>query len=210
MATKSTNANSKPRKGEHVDPEQKIETALDKTELFFQKYTKQLLTGLLVVVIVVGGYFAYEYLVKRPRAVKAARDDVRCRTAFRSRGLYGRTRGRRQQCRFSRRRFTVRRHPSGTSRGPLCRRVLHEARRFRFGNGVPQQIQKGKRSAWRDNQRAELRTQGRHLRRTRRLRPRPRCCMPRLRMLPTMCSPLLIISANLPSYMPNSAGWRRL
>ena len=64
MATKSTNANSKPRKGEHVDPEQKIETALDKTELFFQKYTKQLLTGLLVVVIVVGGYFAYEYLVK--------------------------------------------------------------------------------------------------------------------------------------------------
>ena len=72
MATKSTNANSKPRKGEHVDPEQKIETALDKTELFFQKYTKQLLTGLLVVVIVVGGYFAYEYLVKRPRAVKAA------------------------------------------------------------------------------------------------------------------------------------------
>ena len=73
MATKSTNANSKPRKGEHVDPEQKIETALDKTELFFQKYTKQLLTGLLVVVIVVGGYFAYEYLVKRPRAVKAPR-----------------------------------------------------------------------------------------------------------------------------------------
>ena len=45
MATKSTNANSKPRKGEHVDPEQKIETALDKTELFFQKYTKQLLGG---------------------------------------------------------------------------------------------------------------------------------------------------------------------
>ena len=40
--------------------------------------------------------------------------------------------------------------------------------------------------------------------------PRPRCCMLRLRMLPTMCSPLLIISANLPSYMPNSAGWRRL
>ncbi|HIW98075.1 MAG TPA: tetratricopeptide repeat protein [Candidatus Tidjanibacter gallistercoris] len=72
MATQSTNANSKPKKGEHADPEQKIETALDKTELFFQKYTKQLLTGLLVVVIVVGGYFAYEYLVKRPRAVKAA------------------------------------------------------------------------------------------------------------------------------------------
>lgn len=72
MASKSTTVNSKPKKGEHVDPEEKIETALDKTELFFQKYTKQLLIGLLVVVLIVGGYFAYEYLFARPRAVKAA------------------------------------------------------------------------------------------------------------------------------------------
>ncbi len=71
MATNAKNT-EKTSKGEHVDPEQKIETALDKTELFFQKYTKQLLTGLLVVVVLVGGFFAYEYLVKRPRAVKAA------------------------------------------------------------------------------------------------------------------------------------------
>lgn len=72
MATKSTKANSTHKKGEHVDPEEKIETAIDKTELFFQKYTKQLLIGLLVVVVIVGGYFAYEYLFARPRAVKAA------------------------------------------------------------------------------------------------------------------------------------------
>lgn len=72
MATKSTKANSRPKKDEHVDPEEKIESALDKTELFFQKYTKQLLIALLVVVLLVGGYFAYEYLFARPRAVKAA------------------------------------------------------------------------------------------------------------------------------------------
>ena len=68
MSTK----NASKKQGEHVDPEQKIETALDKTELFFQKNTKQLLIGLLVVVIIVGGYFGYEYAIKRPRAVKAA------------------------------------------------------------------------------------------------------------------------------------------
>lgn len=68
----ATNSNSKTKKGEHADPEQKIETALDKTELFFQKYTKQLLIGLFVVVLLVGGYFAYEYMIVRPRAVKAA------------------------------------------------------------------------------------------------------------------------------------------
>lgn len=72
MATKSTKANSKPKKGEHVDPEEKIENALDKTELFFQRYTKQLLIALLAVIVLVGGYFAYEYLFARPRAVKAS------------------------------------------------------------------------------------------------------------------------------------------
>lgn len=69
MTSKSTKA---AKKAEHVDPEQKIETALDKTELFFQKHQKNLLIGLLVVVLVVGGFFAYKYLVAVPRAKKAA------------------------------------------------------------------------------------------------------------------------------------------
>lgn len=71
MTTKSTKGTSKSQAEGHVDPEQKIETALDKTELFFQKYTKQLLIGLLVVVLIVGGYFAYGYLIAKPRADKA-------------------------------------------------------------------------------------------------------------------------------------------
>ena len=64
--------NAKTKQGEQLDPEQKIETALDKTELFLEKYTKQLLIGLLVVVLIVGGYFAYQYLILQPRNEKAA------------------------------------------------------------------------------------------------------------------------------------------
>ncbi len=56
----------------HVDTaEEQIESALDRTELFFQKYSKQLLIGLSVIVILVGGYFAYEHLYVQPRAEKA-------------------------------------------------------------------------------------------------------------------------------------------
>ncbi len=60
------------KKNKHVDTEVKIEAALDKTELFFQKYSKQLLTALTVVVLLVGGYFAYKHLYAEPRAEKAA------------------------------------------------------------------------------------------------------------------------------------------
>ncbi len=56
----------------HVDAEVKIEAALDKTEHFFEKYSKQLLTALTIIVVVVGGYFAYQYLYVQPRADKAA------------------------------------------------------------------------------------------------------------------------------------------
>lgn len=69
----SASANARNKQAEqHVDPEQKIETALDKTELFFEKHTKQLLIGLLVVVVIVGGFFAYRYLILQPRNEKAA------------------------------------------------------------------------------------------------------------------------------------------
>lgn len=72
MATKSQKANQSPKKPDYVDPEEKIESAIDKTELFFQQHAKQLLTWLIVVVVIVGGYFAYEYLFARPRAIKVA------------------------------------------------------------------------------------------------------------------------------------------
>lgn len=68
MTSKSTKATN----AEHVDPEQKIETALDRTELFFQKYQKQLLIGLVVIILLVGGFFGYKYFVVSPRADKAA------------------------------------------------------------------------------------------------------------------------------------------
>ena len=72
MATKSPKANQTPKKPDYVDPEEKIESALDKTEIFFQQHAKQLLTWLIVIVVIVGGYFAYEYVFARPRAVKVA------------------------------------------------------------------------------------------------------------------------------------------
>lgn len=69
MATTST----KGKKTEaNVDPEAKIENALDKTELFFQKNLKPLLTALIVVIVLVGGYFAYANLIAKPRVEKAA------------------------------------------------------------------------------------------------------------------------------------------
>jgi predicted negative regulator of RcsB-dependent stress response len=60
------------KKNNHVDAEEKIEVALGKTELFLQKHTKQLLTILAILVIIVGGYFAYKYLYTEPQARKAA------------------------------------------------------------------------------------------------------------------------------------------
>ena len=69
MANKST----KPSGKKQVDTtEEKIETALGRTELFLQKHSKQLLTALTVIVVLVGGYFAYQYLYVQPQADKAA------------------------------------------------------------------------------------------------------------------------------------------
>lgn len=54
------------------DPEVAIESAINQTEDFIQRNGKNLLTALVVVVLVVGGYFGYKYLWAAPRAVKAA------------------------------------------------------------------------------------------------------------------------------------------
>lgn len=53
-------------------PEESIENALSKTEKFFEKNAKTLLTALIVVVVIVGGYFGFKYLYSMPRANKAA------------------------------------------------------------------------------------------------------------------------------------------
>ena len=55
----------------HHDAGEVIETAINKTELFFQKNSKIFTYALAVIVVVVGGYFGYKYLYKQPRNAKA-------------------------------------------------------------------------------------------------------------------------------------------
>ena len=54
-----------------IDPEIAIESALGRTEEFFMRNGKLLLTILAVIIVVVGGYFGYKYLYIGPRAEKA-------------------------------------------------------------------------------------------------------------------------------------------
>ncbi|MEG0467332.1 MAG: hypothetical protein RSF93_03875 [Mucinivorans sp.] len=53
-------------------PEAAIEQALGNTELFIQKHSKTMVIALLVIVLLVGGYFAYTNLYVAPRAQKAS------------------------------------------------------------------------------------------------------------------------------------------
>ena len=59
-------------KSQAEDPEVIIESALGRTEQFFMQNGRTLLTALAVVVLVVGGFFGYKYLIAAPRAEKAA------------------------------------------------------------------------------------------------------------------------------------------
>lgn len=61
----------KTHKSEEKDPEVVIESAIGRTEMFIMKNGKLLLTILAVVVVVVGGFFGYKYLVVGPRGEKA-------------------------------------------------------------------------------------------------------------------------------------------
>ena len=54
------------------DPEVAIASAIGKVEGFIMKNGRSLLIALAVVVVVVGGFFGYKYLVVGPRAEKAA------------------------------------------------------------------------------------------------------------------------------------------
>lgn len=58
----------------HKAPEEQIEKTLGKGEEFFQKNAKMLVTVLAVIVVLVGGYFAYTYLLAKPKADKAAEE----------------------------------------------------------------------------------------------------------------------------------------
>lgn len=53
-------------------PEEQIEAALNKTEMFIQKNGKLLLTILIVAVVAVGGLYGYKHLYKIPRAEAAS------------------------------------------------------------------------------------------------------------------------------------------
>lgn len=54
------------------DPEERVESAIGKLEQFIYKNGKSLLTILFVIVLVIGGYFAYKHLYQAGRADKAS------------------------------------------------------------------------------------------------------------------------------------------
>ncbi len=72
MATKKT----------QVDPEQQIEQALTKTELFFEKNGKKLLIVLLVIALGVGGVFGYDAFIAEPKSEKAADEMFEAQNLF--------------------------------------------------------------------------------------------------------------------------------
>jgi tetratricopeptide (TPR) repeat protein len=66
------------------DPEVAIESAIGRSEAWLQRNAKVLLTVLAAAVVVVGGYFAYQYLYKGPRQQKATEAMFRAEEAFAS------------------------------------------------------------------------------------------------------------------------------
>lgn len=64
------------------DPEVAIESAIGRSEDWLQRNSKVLLTILVVGVVVVGGWFAYQYLYKAPRNEKAQAAMFRAEEAF--------------------------------------------------------------------------------------------------------------------------------
>ncbi|MDR0511392.1 MAG: tetratricopeptide repeat protein [Rikenellaceae bacterium] len=65
MAKKATNA------APAHDAGAAIETAINKTELFFEKNSKSLTYVLLAIIVAIGGYFGYKYLYNAPRQARA-------------------------------------------------------------------------------------------------------------------------------------------
>ena len=61
-----------PSKKHTPDVEEKMDSAIGKTEQWLQDNTKPLLIALIVAVLVVGGYFGYKYLIQEPRMERAS------------------------------------------------------------------------------------------------------------------------------------------
>ncbi|MFI3330617.1 MAG: tetratricopeptide repeat protein [Rikenellaceae bacterium] len=57
---------------DNQDPEVVIETAINSTEEYIFKNGKKLITALVVLIVVVGGYFSYKYLIQEPKNKQAA------------------------------------------------------------------------------------------------------------------------------------------
>ncbi len=57
---------------ESLDPEVKIQSAIGNTENFIMRNGRKLIIALVVVFVVVGGFYGYKYLVVKPRGAKAA------------------------------------------------------------------------------------------------------------------------------------------
>lgn len=57
---------------ESLDPEVKIQSAIGNTENFIIRNGRKLIIALVVVFVVVGGFYGYKYLVFNPRGEKAA------------------------------------------------------------------------------------------------------------------------------------------
>lgn len=75
MATQKAKASTKPAaqaKHGHEDPEERVGNAIGRTEQFIYKNGKTLITILLVIVLLIGGYFAYTHLYQAGRADKAS------------------------------------------------------------------------------------------------------------------------------------------
>lgn len=64
------------------DPEVAIDHAIGKTELFIEKHGKKLLIALIAIIVIVGGYFAYNNLYSNPRAVRASAAMFEAQTQF--------------------------------------------------------------------------------------------------------------------------------
>ena len=73
---------NKKKQAAEKDPEVAIESAIGRSEAWLQRNSKVLLTVLAVIVVIVGGYFAYQYLYQAPRQEKAATAIYQAQDAF--------------------------------------------------------------------------------------------------------------------------------
>ncbi len=69
-------------KQNHIDPEIAIENALGRTELFFEKNGKKLLTVLIVLVLGITAFFGYQQFIRKPHLEKASYEMVYAQNQF--------------------------------------------------------------------------------------------------------------------------------